>query len=216
MRRIRYLPGLISLALMLPLGLWYLKSQRAFRQERCFQMFVPPAPGVWPWWDSLNIGIDPAIADTAFFCSGNLVESVVPLEAFRSKISDLTSRNDTDTWLCVRFAPDTKYETVIHALETCMRNTDLWSLDGNVLLTRYYRRPPRDNVKPSSTLRDCLLCDDVVPVVRPVKPAKWIRKEVIGPILGAVIPVWPAIPLYIFLAILGIRRSLRDSGSSPE
>ena len=216
-QRIHYVPGLLSLALMLPLGLWYLQSQRAFRQERCVQLTFPPPQGEWPWWDSINVRLDPSIADTTFFCSGDLGNSIVALDAFRSHAANLAARNDTSTWLHVRFSPDVKYATVMHAMESCRRHLVQWWLENGSLMARYHQRPPRPTNTALHYWGGCIVYDDVVEAP-PTRSERFTDQ--VGELwlkLGSPpLSLWPAIPFYLVLAYLGIRRALRDSGSRPE
>ena len=216
MRRIRYIPGLISLALMLPLGLWFMKSQRAFKQERCVQMFFPYPKGQFSWFDSLWVRPDKAIVQERFSCSGSIANSSGELQAFKSKLEELAAAKDTSTWISMHFNRDSKYETVMHVWESCRLNTDVWWFEGDTLLTRYYRRPPRDEARGSTVYLDCLLCDDVVPMPKKRPLISALRTSLFEPAIRLARPVWPAIPLFLLLAWIGLRRAVRDSGSSPE
>ncbi|MBX2972432.1 MAG: hypothetical protein KF797_04970 [Flavobacteriales bacterium] len=209
MRRIHYIPGLISLARMLPLGLWYLKEQRAFKQERCFNMAFPYPYGQQAWFDTTFHRPDTSFVHQRFFCSGDLDRSKNALTAFRVAAETLALREDTSTWLRVDFAPDVKYATVMHTVESCRLLLRHWWLEDGVLMARYL--PPlieRSSAMPSVIIEGCLLCDDVVHAPLPFT-SRWQNRlmEFVRPGIRAGKAMWPTIPIFIVLLIISIRRA---------
>lgn len=195
---------------MLPLGLWYLSSQRAFLEQRCIQMTFPPTPGQWPWWDSLHVRLDPSIADTTFYCAGRLENSIDVLEEFRLRAADLAARNDTNTWLHVRFEPDVKYATVMHAIESCRRHLPVWSLDNGSLVARYYIRRPDPPHNTYNLFGGCIVYDDVIEA--PSNPEEdvmsWLR-GVWDEHGSLAVSLWPVHVVFMLLAILSIKHNFR-------
>lgn len=111
MRRIQCIPGLFSLVLLLPLCLWYLHKQRAFREERCFNLAFLPEEGTDI--DSV-LGFDEwrvrhakyAAVPPEFQIAGGFGEASGPLLGFRQRMMDLANARDTNAWVHVRFASD--------------------------------------------------------------------------------------------------------------
>lgn len=214
MKRIRYVPGLLSLALMLPLVLWYLSSQRAFRQLRCFTMAFPPVSDTT---GAVQLILwHPEASDTIpdYRCTGSLNDDRAVLLAFRDSIECLARRDDQRTVLHVRFGSKASYASVIHAIESCRRNTRTWMLDGSDLWTTYL---PKETTSTSfasvATSNPILMCGtDFLP-----KP--WwqtFMTDELRPLADQLRSIWLAVPLYLLLTYIGLRRAFGDSWTSPK
>lgn len=214
MRSIRYIPGMLSLALLLPLVLWYLHKQRVFKKERCFNMMFLPETQyedslhqfLNEWYDLHATHATDSLPD--YSCGGDLVTASDQLQGFRERMKDLQRAQDTTIWLHVRFTSDAKYATVMHAIETCRMTSDQWSLVGFDLVTRFYRKRPTPVPQAKTIGYQCLLHDDVVQV-----PPTNIEKaaNAFESLFQRIGPVWPSIPIFLVLSIIGLTRGVRGA-----
>ncbi len=213
MRRLRYIPGLFSLALLLPCSLWYLNAHRVFKQERCFNMvFLPDKPNRMDlehyseWYDLHATFASSSTPD--FRCGNGSDASIEALRGFRQRMHELAAAQDTSTWVHVRFDPDAKYATIMDAVETCRMTTDIRSLVGHDLVTRFYRKAP--TFQPEvQTMEFEFICGGVIS-----EPPSRMDKAVdmsIG-FIERIRPVWPAIPIFIVLVIIGLVRGVKGAG----
>lgn len=97
----------------------------------------------------------------------------------------------------------------MHAVETCRSAAYEFSLYRYGLVARFYWRPshPPRSADPSVVvLNECLLCDDVIeiPPTRREKAAGYIAS-----FIAYVRPVWPAVPIFLVLAIIGLVRGVK-------
>lgn len=198
---------------MLPLGLWYLHSQRVFRQERCFTISFPTPLGQDSLLDATTWR--PILNQPDFHCSGRSDAALPVLTDFRNTLGALAVAQDTQRIVHLQFGDDVTYETVVHALESCRLHTDLWMLDWPDLVTRFYRRPPESPSQIQTIYVDDLLGDDVIRRRESIAPFTWVRMKIIDPMAAACRPVWPAIPLYFTLAFLGLRKAIQHRGPRP-
>jgi hypothetical protein len=226
MRRIHYIPGLLSLALMLPLGLWYFQSHRAFREERCIQM-------VFPILDPSAFATDdlrwhPQIPNRKWAklqCNGTIQECASKLAEFDSLISAFPKGTDTINGISLELGPSTKYETAIHAIELCRRDSmDTYWLGDKKLLVFNYPPPPPDTAEFDGPVFFCGTGDfqferDVIST-----PVTWwdgFRNLHLATAWEAAITIWPALPLFVWLLVRSLYRTShlrrkRYSRSSPE
>ncbi|QQR87202.1 MAG: hypothetical protein IPJ76_02950 [Flavobacteriales bacterium] len=118
MRRLFYVPGLLSLVVLAPSLMWFLNSKEVWVEERCIQMTFPTEaatkedsaqmPGRWNLpernWIELHF-------------SGGLGESRAMLDEFDRHARDLVRKQDTVNGLHVTLARNIKWETVIAAVD---------------------------------------------------------------------------------------------------
>ena len=207
-KRIHYVPGLLSLALMLPLGLWYLHGQRAFRQERCFNMVVPAASD--PTSPFQVIAWQPKPSDTLpdYRCIGDLETDLPILMAFRDSLESLAKSDDRSTVLHVRFGPKASYASVIHAIESCRRNTRTFSLDGLGLWAIYF---PRAETKPTMQPIELLSAETLECGTQSTQAPRPIgiklKDDHLLPLVTKLGIIWPSIPLFLVLMVFGIRKA---------
>lgn len=131
MRRLFYVPGLLSLIVLAPALMWFLNDKEVWVQERCIQMTFPmeatsKADSAW-MFGSWNI---PQRNWIELRFSGGLAESGAALSDFRDHVSKIALCHDTLTGVHVTLARNTKWETVIAAVDILMVDSiQAWMID---------------------------------------------------------------------------------------
>lgn len=202
MPRLTYLPGILSLCLLWPLGTWYLWGRGELGRERCIAMTFPVPLGQSPQMDSLRVHVQDPIV---FRCTGGLQQALPVLDQFRERMEELARTQSTDT-LCVRFGPEATYATVMHAVESCWLNTRVWRLEAGELLTWYA------SLTPPPEPRGCIgivvgfepFCGTSL---IPRAPTPWPDRGYAAAEAGvaALRPVWAAWPLFAMLVVMAWR-----------
>lgn len=131
MRRLFYVPGLLSLVALAPSLMWFLNSKEVWVKERCIQITFPVEArsaidssrmyGRWNIpernWSELEL-------------SGGIGENRRVLAEFEHLAREMAQRHDTLNGLHVTLAQDTKWETIIRAVDVIMGDSVLaWMVD---------------------------------------------------------------------------------------
>jgi hypothetical protein len=201
MPRLTYLPGLLSLCLLWPLGTWYLWRRGELGRERCITMTFPTPVDQDPHMDSLRWEVQPR-HPIDFHITGGLEQALPELERFRARMQELARTEGRDT-LRIRFGPDARYATVMHAVESCRLNTRVWWLEGQELFTWYASpTPPPDPRLHQSVVAGLIAYDAYWCDTSSREPRPWMIELGPGPIragVDALLPMWPALALYALL-----------------
>ncbi len=84
--------------------------------------------------------------------------------SFRDSLRELESRGDTVRGIHVRFGPNTKYATIIDAIEICSGTVRAWELDDHDLWTLHYPEPEPEKAKATNNVfyLDCGMGNRIV------------------------------------------------------
>jgi hypothetical protein len=217
MKRLVYIPGLLSLGLLLPLCLWYLYRQGVWQQERCITMTFPIPQ---EFRDAYDFPQPPTPREarvywTEFACGGDHLAVDAVLLAFRDSLRELESREDTIRGVHLHFGPDTKYETIINAIDICRTTVMFWSLDDHDLWTghRYESKSIKLPLKKGSFELFCgtNVLSGSAPV--PQTPNETVE-AVVSPWAKLVRPYWMSWSLFVVIGVLAIRAAFRSIRSA--
>ena len=213
MKRLTYIPGIWSLALLLPLCVWYLYRQGVWKQERCIAMTFPvPAEqrkdDPFPPYRTTR---DARTAWAEFTINDQEVDADPQLLTFRDSLRELESREDTTRGIHVRFGPETRYATIIRAIDICRVTVRSWELDDHDLWTLHYA-PPKPVKDPhrlpiigcgTSYLGMCVI------------PERPTRIQELRAIFGSAWtdffrPFWGSWCLLLIIGVLALRSAIRS------
>lgn|GEM_PF-3588452 len=217
-KRIRYVPGLISLVFLLPACVLWLNAHHAFKRQRCFSLtFKAP---LYESWDDPQLPEPPppppdlSKADlrwSSFSMDGHLGSNQYALKAFQDSLRQVESSESMDTGLHVHFGKTATYGTVMAALEICRSTVNAYFIDDHDLWAAYvpiHARPTTSDQQGQAFA--CLFYDDVVQIPSPATGRRWFSK-LLDPQPAISIPreLWPIAAVLSSLD----RRSLLDASS---
>lgn len=214
MKRLHYIPGLLSLGLLLPLCIWYLYRLGVWEQERCITMTFP-IPDEFRGDYSFPPPPTPREVRTVwteFVCDGDPHAIDGTLLAFRDSLRELESRGDTTRGIHVRFGPDTKYATMISAIDICWTTVRAWELNDHDLWTLHYPEPKPDKAKKEKPefYLECGTIRSAGCIVQTAPSATGRLKTGLGDTwTNAIRPYWMIWSLLLFNGTLALRRTLR-------
>lgn len=207
MPRIRYIPGLLSLALMLPLALWFLKAERAFVPQRCISLNFPSI-------DPRKFEFDPSLYERKWVslnCPGDIEESWNTLQVFKGAIEPFVASGDTVNGLRLTFEGQTKYETVMQAVEICRRDSvkNYWlDATGLSVINVPPPPPPPDTSKEKVFFVGGLVCGyDYNPVVPEISAWEKFQTTWLKPVSAEARIYWPVILVFSALAFVSLRKA---------
>lgn len=211
MKRLTYIPGIWSLGLLLPLCIWYLYRLGVWEQEQCITMTFPvPAAykDMYPFPTPRELRHD----WTEFACSGRPDDIQKTLALFSDSLRDLESRGDTTLGIHVHFGPDTKYATIISAIDICRMTVRVWELDDHDLWTLHYPEPKPvkhhlAEEQPSWECTNTYLGNCVVPLKQP--DIERLGASLDQTWTGAIKPYWISWALLLLMGVAAVRSSTR-------
>ena len=115
---LRYIPGSISLALLLPLGLWWMKTRFLDTIPRGVSLTFPTEKGFHSWTNGGRekwIGYAPRL----YHCIGSVSEPGMS-EEVRAAIHDLVSHKDTLHGMTLSMDRATTYGEVMRVVDHCI------------------------------------------------------------------------------------------------
>ncbi len=212
MKRIWYIPGAISLVLLLPLCLAYMERKHVFTEYRSITLAYPPivTPVDTSWLDFK--WEEPEREWQELQCDGPLSNAEKAIEEF-SKISrGITSAQDTTHGVRLNFGTRTKWNTVIAAVDAALADSTLtfWLNESSI---RTCWIPPAPAIPVDTVTIPAFTCD-IIPLCGTVS-MPFSRSERImaslGPILDGIAKYWSLTILFLALTMLSAVKLQRDA-----
>lgn len=170
-KRIRYVPGLVSLALLVPVCVVWLNAHHAFEQQRCFSLIFKAPPYTNSDDALLPPPPDPSEADVRwshFTMDGRLGLNQNVLKAFQNSLREVENSENKYAGLHVHFGKNATYATVMAAIEICRNTVNGYSINDHDLWAVYVPTPVRStNPNLLGQAFECLLCDDLEQIPHP-------------------------------------------------
>ncbi len=201
MKRIWYIPGAISLVLLLPVCLAYMDRKDVFTEYRSITLAYPPivSPADTSWlgfkWE------EPKREWLELHCDGPLASSKKAIEEFSRNSRAISSARDTLHGVRLNFEAKTKWSTAIAAVDSAMSDTSsiFWLDDRSIRIC--WVPPPM----PDTTYRPSLDCE--VFYLKPQPPSNMERiMAVLQPKFDGLLTYWPVVSLLLVLATLSIMK----------
>jgi len=140
-------------------------------------------------------------------CNGVDDETEATLLAFRDTLREIESRGDTTHGIHIQFGPDTRYATIIKAIDICRTTVRAWELNDHDLWTLHIPEPKlRPENGPAQFSLDCgtsLTGCIIIPeptISQTVETAFGLAWT------GFIKPYWLSWLLFALIAALDIRR----------
>lgn len=213
MKRLMYIPGIWSLGLMLPLCMWYLFRQGVWKQERCITMTFPIPQDQRDQYPFPPLLTPSELRQewTKFTCNERGDETEATLLAFRDSLRELESLGDTMHGIHIHFGPETKYATIINAIDICSGTVRAWELDDHDLWALHYPEPKPEKAKAINHVfyMDCRMGSCIVEL-RP-SASERLETNLSKTWIGSIEPYWMTWSLLLLTGVLALRSALRIS-----
>lgn len=225
MRRLFYVPGLLSLVALAPSLMWFLNSKEVWVKERCIQMTFPAEATSKEdsSWMSGRWNI-PHRKWVELRFAGGLDDNKFMLDVFERLTPRYHGGSDTVTGVHVTLEPSIRWETVVAAVEILRANSvEAYVIDEHditVYLPTFLHPSDADSDGEGSYTNDTL---DVMPFYcgtydqpRPVRDAQNVGPSAGGdiesrlaPILNSPLTTWPALLGLVVLTIVALKSSVK-------
>ena len=207
--------------MLLPLCMWHLLREGVWKQERCITMTFP-IPEDQRAMDPFPVRPFPSELRhewTTFHCNGHQDHIDAVLLGFRDALRVLESVGDTTRGIHIRFGQDTKYSTIISAIDICRTTVSAWELDDHDLWTLHHPEPKPEKWKAKENVF-YLECGTtwVSGCIREPKPstAGRLKAGIDHCWRNELRPYWPVWALLLFIGALALHRTLQYRIGSPE
>lgn len=209
MKRIKYIPGGISLILLVPACLLFMQRQGVFIEYRSLDLIYPR---ILQPEDTLGLEIiseEPQRSWHELYCDGPLDSvSQRTIAEFRRTAHSICSERDTVHGIRLNLGSRTKWSTVIAAVDaaTLDSNSMYWLNDSSI---RTFWAPPVHPSPSEHAFFECLLCNDFISMPPPPpSPLERIMRAV-KEAWKKTLAYWPIPTLLLALTILSMSRLQR-------
>lgn len=201
-KRIRYVPGLLSLILLVPICVAWINTQFELKQQRGFDLIFK-AP-TYPSSDDPPPPPDPSAADprwSHFLMDGRLSSNKDALKAFQDSLSEIERSENRYSGLHIHFGDATTYGTVMAALEICRNTVQGYSINDRDLWAFYIPREPT-NPDPEGRASEGLIYDAVIHPPYPAPGRQWYCGLIdTRPSISIPRELWPIVAIYLLLIV---------------